>query len=393
MDAAQIASDAAQSTFNIAELENVDLGSGANSHLLAATRYQDWRHRDVLIQDEVPSLYLHEHSYRDGERRRHRRGLLARVRLADWSERVILPHEGTIPGPRLERLARLRAVRANLSPLYLLYHDESGDLHQTLTTAIAGAPPISSGVDIKGDRHRLTRIDNDGVGQTVSEFFSNRTLFVADGHHRYEAALAYRDERRRAGSGDTAPSEYVLAMLADINDPGVSVRPTHRVINRLAGFDVVDFRRQLAELFVVETSETPVAVSGDNLICELVIAGEKHPWRVSPRQDRSHEARLPPSRSRAWRDLNVAIADSIMLESIFGLGSSRLPNHVSYTHDANVAREEVGKGEAQLAMIFAPPSLLALARVAEAGDKLPPKSSYFDPKPPAGLVINDLSEL
>ncbi|MDQ3410764.1 MAG: DUF1015 domain-containing protein, partial [Chloroflexota bacterium] len=246
--------------------------------------------------------------------------------------------------------------------------------------------------DIKGDRHRLTRIDSDDVGQTVSEFFSNRTLFVADGHHRYEAALAYRDERRRAGSGETAPSEYVLAMLADINDPGVSVRPTHRVINHLAGFDVVDVRRQLAELFVVETSETSVAGRGDHIVCELVIAGEKYPWRVSPRQDRSHEARLPRNRSRAWRDLNVAIADSILLESILGLGSSQLPNHVSYTHDANVAREAVGKDDALLAIIFEPPSLLALARVAAAGDKLPPKSSYFDPKPPAGLVINDLSQ-
>jgi uncharacterized protein (DUF1015 family) len=380
-----------RSTFNIAEVENVDLANGSDSHLVAASRYQDWRQRGLLIRDDKPALYVHDHRYRAGDEVRDRRGLLARVRLADWDERVILPHERTIPGPRNERLARLRAVRANLSPLYLLYQDESGEVRRTLAAATASTEPIATGEDINGAQHRLSRLDDERVLETVPTLFAGKPLFVADGHHRYEAALAYRGEQRCAGAGNEASSEFVLAMLADINDPGVSVRPTHRLIHDLPDFDPTRFRRQVEEVFVVAT-DSGGGAGLDHAVCVVLIAGEPQPWRVSLRPDRAHVTLLPGERSRAWRAFDVAIADSVILESILGLGTSRLADHVAYTQDPNVARHLVEAGDAQLALVFAPPSLAALTRVAEAGDLLPPKSTFFDPKPPAGLVIHDLSD-
>lgn len=376
------------SSFNIAALENVDLAAGADSHLLAAARYRDWRQQGFLRRDEAAALYVHDHHYRDGGRPRQRRGLLARVRLADWSERVILPHERTMPGPRQERLERLRAVRANLSPLYLLYHDPAGDVRRLLGEAMTAAGPIATGVDVKADRHQLTALADIRPLQTLTELFAGQTLFVADGHHRYEAALAYRDEQRRGGADSAAPSEFVLAMLADIEDPGVTVRPTHRLVQLTAGFDRARFRQRLSDFFVVDPDGSGDRSGLDRQVCEIHVAGDIHPWRIVTRPDRAHEAALPPDRSQAWRALPVAIADSVILDSILGVRADQ----VTYTHEANTARLAVASGGASLALVFAPPSLLALERVAAAGDQLPPKSSYFDPKPPAGLVINDLAE-
>jgi uncharacterized protein (DUF1015 family) len=383
--------DGFRPSFNIAELENVDLGAGADSHALAAARYDEWRASGLLVRDDAPALYVHDHTYADGDRVRRRRGLLARVRLAEWSEGVILPHERTFPGPRNERLARLRAVRANLSPLYLLYHDRAGHIRELLTTTLATAPPVASGTDATGGGHTLTRLTDPIALAQVTGHLAGERLFVADGHHRYEAALAYRDEQRAAGGQAGAPSEYVLAMLADIADPGVQVRPTHRAVYGLANFDTCWLHQHLSTYFAVETGSSGEAGRPD-LICSIALPGESHPWRVYPLPGRPHERLLPDERSQAWRSLDVAIGDGVILNTILGLDPSRVLDHVTFTHNATTARSLVDAGEAQLAIIYAPPSLPALARVAAAGDTLPPKSTYFDPKPPAGLVINDLRE-
>jgi uncharacterized protein (DUF1015 family) len=380
-----------RSSFNIAELENIDLSPGGDSHALAATRYRAWLADGVLRRDDQPALYVHDHYYLrpDDGQRRHRRGLLARVRLVDWSERIILPHERTVSGPRNERLHRIRAVRANLSPLYLLYHDRPGTIAGTITAALTDESPVAAGTDAGGGEHTLTRLTDEAVLTRVSKHLADERLFVADGHHRYEAALAYRDEQRAAGAGANDPSEFVLAMLADITDPGVQVRPTHRLVTGLPDFDPRAFRARLEELLTVEdlTSES---VEGSDVIGEIALSAAER-WRISPRPDRAHERLLPPDQSAAWRRLDVAIGDRVVLEHVLGLDPGRIAAQVTYTHDASQARQAVDAGLAQLALIYAPPSLAALAEVAAAGDTLPPKSTYFDPKPPAGLVINDLS--
>ena len=383
--------DLPRPSFNIAQIENVDLDKGADSHAVAAARYADWRTSGLLIQDQAPAVYIHDHRYRDGEHDRHRRGVLARVRLANWDEGIILPHERTFPGPRDERLARLRAVRANLSPLYLLYQDDARGLRDLLSGAVGAAAPVATGTDANGGDHTMTRIADPAVLADVTERLAGERLFVADGHHRYEAALAFRDEQRRAGSGPDAPSEFVLAMLADLDDPGVQVRPTHRVLRGLTHLDHCWLYGQLNLYFAVETA-APAADPRSELICEIALPGTSHPWRVYPRPDRPHERVLPPDRSAAWRSLDVAVGDGVILNAILGLDSSRMLDYVTFAHDRATVRSLLDEQEAQMAIVYRSPSLPALIRVAAAGDTLPPKSTYFDPKPPAGLVINDLRD-
>src|SRR4051812_17663747 len=216
--------------FSIRNIESVDLGSTGNDHALAARRYRTWLEQGVLRQDAAPMLYVHRHQFDRLGVTVSRTGVLARVRLSDWSERMVLPHERTTRGPREERLGRLRAVQANLSPLYFLYRDPDGEIRR-LIAGQAGGGQLLEVRDQMGGTHQLTAIADAALHLRLTAAFARRTLFVADGHHRYEAALAYRDECRASHGYDPEASwEFVLALLAAVEDPGVIVRPTHRVL-------------------------------------------------------------------------------------------------------------------------------------------------------------------
>ena len=213
--------------FSIRNIESVNLGSMGGDHTLAARRYQAWLEQGVLRRDAAPMLYVHRHQFEEQRVTVSRTGVLARVRLADWSERIVLPHERTTRGPREERLGRLRAVQANLSPLYFLYRDPEGEIRRLIADH-AGSGPLLEARDQMGGTHQLTAMADAALHACLSAAFARRTLFVADGHHRYEAALAYRDECRvRHGYDPDAPWEFMLALLAAVEDPGVIVRPTH----------------------------------------------------------------------------------------------------------------------------------------------------------------------
>src|SRR5215213_11222504 len=183
-----------RSRLNMTHLEHVRPDPGENPHELVADRYRRWRADGVLRIDDRPALYRYDHTFRIDGVERTRQGIFAAVRLAHWEERIVLPHERTFPGPVAERLGRLRAVRANLSPVYLLANDPTGRFGELLN---AVGERLVETTDPDGESHVLTRIKQDRDNEIVRSVAGTR-LFVADGHHRYEAALAYRDEERSA---------------------------------------------------------------------------------------------------------------------------------------------------------------------------------------------------
>ena len=192
---------AAAPQFAISQIENADLGVAGDAHALAARRYQEWRASGVLRRDDRPAIYIHRHRFDANGVSHLRTALIARVRLADWSERVVLPHEGTMPGPREERLERLRAVEANLSPLYFLFRDGDGAIRESIAARTDAPIAISDG-DRMGGSHELMPVTDPEFHARLSTLFAERSLFVADGHHRFEAALAFRNERRAETAGD-----------------------------------------------------------------------------------------------------------------------------------------------------------------------------------------------
>ena len=373
--------------FSVRRIEDVDLG-GADDHTLAAERYQDWLTRGVLRRDDAPAVYVHRHWFQAGGQTLLRTGLLARVRLADWTDRVVLPHEGTTPGPRRERLARLRAVNANLSPLYFLYRDPDQKIRD-LIACYAPATGQPREADRMGGFHQLDAVTEPAFHEALREAFAARSVFVADGHHRYEAALAYRDEcRTRYGYHPDALWEFVLTLLAAVEDPGVRVLPTHRVMpgpperaEALHGL--------LARWFRLAPADLLRAADGDPLF-RAALAGTVEEQAVIARPSNPHQALLPQDRSIAWRSLEVSAVSGV-LDSLIGIPRDGAPVARPVV-DANEAVRQVRANRAAAAFLLPAPSLDRLLAVAEAGDLLPPKSTWFEPNAPAGLVINDLSE-
>jgi uncharacterized protein (DUF1015 family) len=386
-----VAADPADgSLFSIRKIEGVDLGCGGHDHALAAQRYQAWLEQGVLRRDAAPMIYVHRHRFDEDGTAVSRTGLVARVRLSDWSDRIVLPHERTTPGPRDERLARLRAVRANLSPLYFLYRDADGEIQRLIADYADGRQQFEDR-DQMGGTHRLTPVADPSFHARLAAEFARRTLFVADGHHRYEAALAYRDEcRDRFGYDPDAPWEFVLALLAAVEDPGVIVRPAHRVL--IDGRDssprlVLQF---LQRWFGVAAAELAAPLPRSRFICRLVLPQNHGIWDIFAKVGDPHQALMPRGRGAAWRSLGVAAVEA-SVESLFGASARLAERRLLPAIDAADAASQVRDGRAQAAFLLPAPSLDRLLAVAEEGDLLPPKSTWFEPKAPAGLVINDLS--
>ena len=375
--------------FSIRKIEGVDLGAG-NDHTWAAERYRHWLKQGVLRRDPSPMVYIHHHQFAQNGAIRQRTGLIARVRLADWSERIVLPHERTTVGPRNERLERLRAVQANLSPLYLLYRDPDGQIRDFIDSQRQSSPELQDR-DQLGDAHELTPAVDPGFHARLATAFAGRTLFVADGHHRYEAALAYRNECRAAQGGDTeAPTEFVLALLAAVEDRGVMVRPTHRVIVGEPGIEPRSILEMLHRWFVVRSTSFSTPMPDGDLVCRVVLAGDYGVWDIHPKTGFPHHALMSPGRGAAWRSLGVAAVEGIV-ERILGENPRKSELSLLPAIDDHDAIAQVRDRRAQAAFLLPAPSLDRLLAVAEEGDLLPAKSTWFEPKAPAGLVINDLS--
>lgn len=372
----------------IGSIENVDLGVAGNQHVHAARRYRAWREAGVLQRDPAPAIYIHQHQFESDGASLLRTGVLARVRLADWAERIVLPHERTTPGPKAERLERLRIVGANLSPLYFLYRDPTGDIRD-LVTRHAFDDVVLAGEDRIGAGHRLSRVSDPTVHERLAQVFAQRSLFVADGHHRYEAALAFRNElRRRHGYDPDAPWEFVLVLLAAVEDPGVVVRPTHRLLIGAGTGSPAALLNPLRRWFALGPAEGPLAaVIDDHFISRLVLPNSDGRWDIHALPGNPHYRLLPNDRGGSWRSLPVAAVEGIV-ESAYGMLRGR-PDLVPVVDQAEAERQ-VAHGMAQAAFLLPAPRLDQVLRVAEEGDLLPAKSTWFDPKAPAGLVINEL---
>ena len=372
--------------FSIRKIESVDLVGDGDSHALAAERYRKWLKQGALRQDAEPMIYIHHHQFSHNGVITSRRGLFARVRLTDWTERIVLPHERTTPGPRRERLDRLRAVHANLSPLYFLYRDPENQIRDLIAHQ-AGSGLSVDHHDQMGGTHSLTPIVETKLHARISNTFAQRTLFVADGHHRFEAALSFRNEcRDRYGYDPDAPWEFVLALLAAVEDPGVIVRPTHRVLVSGQSISSASILELFHRWFDVRKTQLDGPMPGESFVCRVVLPDEFGVWDIQPKPGDPHHALLPGDRRGAWRSLGVAAVGSIT-ESLFGVDSKMPEQRLLPAIDAVDAVDKVRSGRAQAAFLLPAPNLGRLLAVAEEGDLLPAKSTWFEPKAPAGLVI------
>ena len=363
----------------------------------AARTLASWRSDGTLHKDPRPSIYVYEQTYRvpgSGEER-SQRGFFARLRLEAYGAGSgVLPHERTFPEPREDRYRLLRATGVNTSPVVVMYADRSGVAAATLASKSAAAPEVDiAGSD--GVRHRMWVVPDagDGVVAGLVSAAAAGPITIADGHHRYETALRYRDERRMTRSCEEDPAfDYVLVLLLDMTSERLTVLPTHRLVRGLNDDGVARLRAALPELFEVRDG-----VSADDLVRSFEGAlGRGGQGRIGLwTRDGSailHARRLAleptlPAGGEAVRRLDVNLLGAA-LEHLVGRPGVSLDERLAFEKSAADAIARVDAREADAALLLEPTPVEAVVEVAAAGDVMPQKSTYFYPKAASGLVIN-----
>jgi uncharacterized protein (DUF1015 family) len=366
----------------------------------AAIAFQEWLKHGVLQLDSVSSFYLHDHRFEYSGKKMARRGLIARVKLEPWGS-GIYPHEETFPKAKSDRLRLMRACRANFSPLLSLYQDSEQKIAPILSHIAQKKPLMSlrakrSNLPDSNEAHTLWAITDPEIKREISQFLSSQPHYIADGHHRYETALTYQQERTQEQADSCKSSsdgfQYVMMELVDFSDPGLVVLPLHRLVRNIEPSILTQLGDQLRNFFVLESVPVKVGspdASGLSTDGCLGILGLQ-PGSVvmlKRRQDISLEAMMPGNRSQAYREFDVSILNHIILDKMLGLTSKE---DIAYTVDLKEAYRQIKKREYQLAFLLNPPQPEMVKAVADAQDRMPSKSTYFYPKLPAGLIINPL---
>ena len=355
---------------------------------------EDWTRSGVLVQDARPALYALRQSFRGPDGKTHvRDGFFGLLHLEDYARRSVRPHERTLEGPKADRLKLLRAAHANLSSVFLLYEDREEELLRRLAPALE-AEPLAAARDEAGATHRLARIEDPALIESVREFLGPRPLVIADGHHRYETALAYRDEQRAAtpGAGDDAPFEWILAYFANAFAPGSLLLPIHRLI--LRGSRPSD--REWAERLPGWSCETVALASAQELpgllASRLAPLRDRHAFAAD---DASGRLRVF-SRSRAAGpagELSVRVIHREVIEGVFGLDERAVrEGAIDYPKSALQTALDLRAGRGVVALYLNPLAPEDVFRVTAAGEVLPQKSTFFYPKLPTGLVFRAFEE-
>ena len=372
VDADQTASLKSSSPHQITHIET----ASGDDIAAAAQLLQDWRQSGAVIQDGEPAYYLHEHRFGDGQ---VRRAIFGAVELTPWGDAGVMAHERTMPGPKATRTALRSVVGADISPLMAFVPDADGTL-AWLIDETANQPILNEGTDPTGDSHTLRRIDNPDSVEQISNGFAHDHIYMADGHHRYESALASIDDRPNSRS--------VLMGIACASDPALVVGATHRVVHT----DIpASLLAQLGRHFSIAeatAAEVPGILPDGSSSLGLVTSNGA--WRLEPTA--AAQRAMPDDVPDAWRNLAPAVLQHIVLEPLLGIDAAALAGGqaVTYTHHFNELLESVQSGQASAAFVLPAPTLQDVIDTADAGNFMPQKSTYFVPKLPTGLVLHPL---
>ena len=378
---------AARSPYNVV---HVDLPA---SYEQAAVTLGDWRDRGVLVHEEEPAVWVLRQDYeaRDGTRRM-RTGFLARVYVDDYGPGRIRPHERTHPGPKEDRLRLTRATHANLSPIFTLFPDTDGAAERTMAELATGEP-FAAATDLDGTVNRLWRTADPDLIAELQMPLADAELLIADGHHRYETARVYADEV--GGEGD---HRYVLMLLCSISDPGLLVFPTHRLLTglkedeakQLAIRDVLRRDFEIEELASPADLEPPGANGG--VAFGYMDSFFRRPFRVTLK-DQAIADRALDGMPDAYRRLDTAVLEAVVLRGALGMTEEDILHlrGLDYSKDLDDAIAAVESGRADAGFFMRATPVEQVREVAAEGESMPPKSTYFYPKVPTGLLFNLLT--
>ncbi len=372
-----------------------------NRYTRAAKDLEAWIDEQILIFEEKPAVYLYEEVFtlKNGETKAFK-GFMTLVQLEEFSKKIVLPHEETLSKAKTDRFNLMDATHANFSPIYCLYMDEKQKLSPIIREIAAGAPDISF-TACDGIEQHLWIVTDEAVIRAVQDGFADRQLFIADGHHRYETALNFRNKLREENPNDDADAlyNYVMMLLVDMDDPGLVVFPTHRMLKDLESFDEKAVIRALEGTFAVEkvsagenaaaAMEESLAAAGSDEKVFAFYTGKDYFYRLTL-TDKTAMAKAISGKSEAYLGLDVTVLHTLILHKVFGIDMENMANqkNLVYTKQAEEAVDCVKGGGFQCAFLLNATKVREIKDVSLANEKMPQKSTYFYPKIITGLVMN-----
>jgi uncharacterized protein (DUF1015 family) len=380
---------AARSPFNVVEVDLPE-ANGGDPYLHAQTTMEAWLQEGIVRRERDPAMWAMTQDYTGPDGNPYtRHGFFCRVRVEDYGPGRIRPHERTQPGPKEDRLRLTRATRANLSPIFSLFPDPEQQAWRTIES-VTQSEPYATVTDGDGTVNRLWRIADPPMITHVQDALRDRELLIADGHHRYETARLYAQE-----VGGEGEHRYVLMFLCSLQDSGLTIFPTHRLLKGLSGDEGKRAALRSAIERHFEVSEAGLdelePPAGGPVTFGYLDAFDKRPLRLTLKDQPAVDEALS-GRSEAYRRLDTAVLEALILKGALGMSEHDVANKrgIGYSSDPAGARDAVESDRADAAFFMRATPVEQVREVAEAGESMPPKSTFFYPKIPTGLVFNPL---
>ncbi len=386
-------------------MEYPEDSTAENKYTRAKNFFYSWLKNNILVYEDQPSIYFYTQEYKlkDNSSVKVRHGFISLVKLEDFSQGIICPHEQTLSAPKKDRLELMRNCEANFSQIFGLYEDKSFIMENELSHIYKNEPTINI-VDHEGTVNKLWKISDTETINKITILMSKKTIVIADGHHRYETALNYRNERKENNPNHTGnePYNYVMFMLVNIDDPGLIILPTHRLIHNLPEINIAMFLEKLSEFFIVtrlKTEDNPESTIinrmeeiGKNKHVFGLYTEKNEYYLLVLKDDKALERYSDHSKSKAWKELDVAILHNLIIEQFLDINHHHLKDgkHIVYNHNFNECVEKIKNKEFQLVLFLNPTRSNQVMEISGHGELMPQKSTYFYPKLLSGLVINRL---
>ncbi len=381
---------------------------GNTPHTRSAAFFQQWISDDILRRDDQEALYLKAITYTHAGESITRYGLIARVGVEPFEKRIVLPHEKTFSKVKSERLELLKATRCNYCPIFSLYPDDGGIL-TTLEGAVDKSAPIVDFIDDQAHRHRLWRITDPAIQRQVTEAMQPKRLFIADGHHRYETSLNYRNYLKETDPtfDDRHPANYVMMYLCSMSDPGLIILPAHRLLKAVSAadmekalesarayFDIAQYSFTADNRQGVEQSFLTALEAGADRQAIGIYAHRAPVFYLLSLKAGVMDDLFGDELDTALRFLDVSVLTRLVFMKVLGFDQQRLDNEalIGYASTADKALDAIDSGKYKVAFILNPTRIAQVQDVAQKGLIMPRKSTYFYPKVKSGLVMNALMD-
>jgi len=370
-----------------------------NVYTRAKSHFDMWLKEGILNRDEEPAYYVYHQQFEaPGLGKRTRKGFICTIKLTPFEAGVVLPHEKTLSKPKEDRLNLVRATKANFGQIFMLYPDTHNEIYGLLDPFAKG-PAEMEALEEGGVKHRVWTVEDAAVIDSVCEAMRDKVLFIADGHHRYETALDYMEEMKSRDPSHTGdePYNYRMVTLVGMEDPGLVILPTHRLIHSLKGFNLDVLMKRAEEYFEIRTTNGLASTleemkkPTDGHAFGACAAGRFYVLVSKPNS--GWERLLPKDRSGDWRSLDVVVLHQVMIQELLGISEEKVisQENISYLRDPKEGIEAVDSGDAQLLVLVNPTRISQVKAVASRREKMPQKSTDFFPKLITGLVMNPLT--